>query len=136
MLFTFIMLAPNAHAELQGNPWVATYDTNDNPETQFALGETVRIKAFSHVTPYYIYVYEPDATLKMTIGPINTTSYSGDYGNITTNEGWWTLFILDTSAHYGVGQYFVIPVTPLGVATALSACFAGLGVRRLRRTKK
>jgi hypothetical protein len=128
------MLAPNVGA--QGNPWVATYDTNDNPETQFNLGDTVRIKAYSHVTPYHIYVYKPDGTLKKTIGPINTASYLGDHNDITTDLGWWTLNVLDAQAHIGVGQYFVIPQVPLGVAGALTACFAGLGVKRLRRKEK
>jgi len=130
----FIISAPNVHAE--ENPWVATYDTNNNPQTLFNQGDTVRIKAYSHITPYYIYVYKPDASLKKTIGPINTASYSGDHNDITTDLGWWTLNVLDAQSHIGVGQYQVIPEVPLGVATALTACFAGLGVRRLRRTKK
>lgn len=133
--FTSMMLAPNVHAE-EHNPWVATYDVSDNPETQFVPGETVRIKAYSHSTPYYIYVYDPSDTLVKSIGPIGTVSYSDDHDDITTDEGWWTLRVEDAEAHFGTGQYLVVPVTPLGVATALSACFAGLGVRRLRRSAR
>lgn len=137
MAFMLIMFAPNAYAEEQDNPWVATYDTSDNPKTQFNLGVTVRIKAYSHITPYHIHIFFPNGTLFMTIGPINPASYSGDFDNITTDLGWWTLQVFDKEAHYGSGMYFVIPTTPLGVATALAACFTGLGVvRRLRRTKK
>ena len=134
VVLAVVILAPNVKAE--GNPWVATYDTNDNPQTQFNIGDTVRIKAYSHIVPYYIYVYKPDGTLKKTIGPINTASYSGDHNDITTDYGWWTLTVIDASAHYGTGQYFAIPEGPLGVATAVTACFAGLGVKRLRRTGK
>jgi len=135
VIFTLIMLTPNICAGEQGNPWVATYDVNDNPQTQFNLGDTVRIKAYSHITPYYIYVYKPDGTPKKTIGPINTASYSGDHNDITTDIGWWTLNVLDTESHMGVGQYFVIPQVPLGVAGVLTACFAGLGVRQLPRKR-
>lgn len=133
-VLTFTILASKVSAE--GNPWVSTYDTNDNPQTQFNLGDTVRIKAYSHITPYYIYVYKPDGSLKKTIGPINTTSYSGDHNDITTDYGWWTLTVIDASSHYGTGQYFAIEETPLGVAAALAACFAGLGVKQLRTKGK
>lgn len=133
-VLTFIMLAPNVHA--QGNPWVATYDTNDNPQTQFNIGDTVRIKAYSHITPYYIHVYKPDGALKKTIGPIYTASYSEDHNDITTDFGWWTLTVIDASAHYGTGQYFAIPEVTLGVAAALTACFAGLGVKQVKVKRK
>jgi hypothetical protein len=108
----------------EGNPWVATYDTSGNPQTLFELGDTVRIKAYSHATPYYIYVIKPDGALKKTIGPINTPSYSGDHGDITTDLGWWTLNVFDKEAHMGVGQYHVIPEAALGTIGALSAAFA------------
>lgn len=120
----------------EDNPWVATFDTNDDPKTQFMPGETVRIKAYSHSTPYYIYVYKPDASLAKTIGPINNDQYSGDHNDISTILGWWTIHCIDASTHMGVGQYEVIPVAPLGTLGILGACFAGLGIKSLRTKRR
>jgi len=116
------------------NPWITTWDANDpnEPKTQFGIGEDVRIKAFSEM-PYEIKLLYPNGT-EITLEPMGLVGlYERVFpGSIMTLEYGDHKLSAGSETHYGVSWYFVIPEAPLGVATALIACLAGLGCKRLR----
>jgi len=82
---------PLAHAVTP--PWIETYDTSDNPTHVFDLGDTVRIKAHSDTTPYYIFVEDPNGVVVFA-DTSNTTDYSQDVPGITTTPGWWNITLV------------------------------------------
>jgi hypothetical protein len=114
--------------------WVITYDIFDNPTDVFDLGDTVRIKAYSEMTPYNIYVMDPsNVTIWSDVSL--TPNYSKDVATITTTLGWWHIKIGCESVPFAVAWYHVIPELPLGVLGALAACFAGLSIKKIRHRK-
>jgi len=128
--FSFIVLA-----QVQASPSVATYDTSDNPQNEFGLGDTVRIKAYSAANSYNLFIFDSDGDLNKTIGPITTHVYLDDHTDITGKLGTWTIFLLDSEWSFRVGQYHVIPVVPLGTLGIIGICFAGLSLAKVRQKK-
>jgi hypothetical protein len=133
MVFAFITLAPNVYAD--GNPWVATFKEDGTPSDVFDIGEKVNITAYSASTPYDIIVKDSDGVTRYT-DTSSTPRYSKVISGITDKLGWWEVKAGSAATFYASAWYKVIPEVPLGVVAVLTACFAGLGVKQLRRRRK
>jgi len=91
LVLALSVFMPRAHAVTP--PSIETYDTSDNPTTVFDLGDTVRIKAHSDTTPYYIFVEDPNGAVVFT-DTSNTADYLRDVTGITTTLGWWNITLV------------------------------------------
>ena len=139
----FATLLPLARAEEQQDPYVWIEDLDDDTEDYFeSPGETVRIWTYSSSVPYTVTIYRTDPGQSYGTGkpPPGVTWYRVesyvvsvrgwqhyDFSNTVPGGTWWKAEISGAS-----GTFFVIPEVPLGIIVALVACFASLGVRRLR----
>lgn len=108
LVLVLSVFTPLAHAP---SPWVKTYDTSDNPTTVFDLGDIVRIKAYSDITPYYIYVEDPTGITVFT-DTSNTASYSKDVTGITTTLGAWNITLVAQQLLCGVSILAVADLCP------------------------
>ncbi len=135
LAFILVVFTPLAHAEA---PWVKTYDTGNTPTEVFDIGDTVRIKAYSYMTPYRIVVKDTDGVTIFT-DISHTESYSRDVTGITTTLGWWTITLWGVyplhEIRYAVGWYHVIPEVPIGILAVTAACFAGLAFKRIQHRR-
>ena len=129
-----VTIVSQSYAVEPDNPMVWTLDVLDNPTEVFAIGDIVRIKAYSHYYPYDILVNDQN-NVTVWSDTSNAADYTMDVPGITTALGWWNIQAGTTETHFAVAWYHVIPEMPLGVVGVLFACFAGLGVHKIRRTK-
>jgi len=135
LAFMFIASAPQ-RTLAEENPMVWVEDEDGNIRELFYIGEEVRIKAYSRTTPYDIYVYDPDGNVHH-YWESNTQNYdSGLIDDITDELGWWEVQAGTATTRYASAWYEVIHEVPLGVATALTTCFAGLGLGLLRQRRQ
>jgi hypothetical protein len=128
---SFLQL-PHQAAATPTAPWILTYDTSDNLQQSFNLGEAVRVKSYADVQ-YYIIVVKPGNLPGFSIGPISGGSvYTDDRSDLSNVAGDWHLVLFDTTAEFAIGYFHVIPFAPLGVVGILGACFlvAGLKLRK------
>lgn len=130
-LFTLTLLfLVNSVMSASADPWVATYDTNDNPKDNFLIGETVRIKAYSYQTPYTIEVWtstdggETWTHVKNIIS--DSQWYSGDHDDISKPpaDRRYELRLYHANSKYATATYFVVP--ELGTLMVLAASFGAL----------
>jgi hypothetical protein len=133
IVLAFTTLAPNVYAD--GNPWVATFKEDGTPSDVFDIGEKVNITAYSASVPYDIIVKDSDGVTRYT-DTSSTPRYSKIISGITDKLGWWEVTAGSAETYYASAWYKVIPEVPLGVVAVLTACFAGLGVKRLRVRRK
>ncbi|UCG45135.1 MAG: hypothetical protein JSV58_07145 [Candidatus Bathyarchaeota archaeon] len=129
-----VTMVTQSYADVDPDTSVWTYDIYDNPTDVFNIGETVRIKANSKYYPYEIWVEDPYGT-EIWSDTSYAELYTMDVNGITTSPGWWTVKASSTEARIAVAWYHVIPEMPLGVIGVLFACFAGLGIHKIRRVK-
>jgi hypothetical protein len=139
-------LVPYARAD---PPFVYTDDLNDDTDDYFeSPGETVRIKSYAGFAPYEIRIFKSDPdqsypgpytgpwTYVTTITVTTTGWVDSDFIYNEEPKTWWKAQIYKDGVPYEYATYFVIPQVPLGVATILTACFAGLGLNKLRWARK
>jgi hypothetical protein len=131
-------LVPRGSAD-EPDPIVKIYDSTFTTETDYfaTCPVTVGIRTMSSIGPYDVLIVEPDGITTHTIA----TGVPGDgaWHDFTYNcakTGQWEAKAGSATIKYGVGSFLVVFEGPLGVATALTACFAGLGIKQLRRTRK
>jgi len=142
ILTAFLAVSSVPNVSASDNPIVRIYDSTFTTETDYfpTCPVTVGIKTYSAVGPY-------DVTLERKVAPdtwvlvttLGTGMSAGQWHPFTytcTQTGWWRAKAGSATIEYSVGSFFVIPEVPLGVATALTLCFTGLGITRLRRTRK
>lgn len=123
--------------ECETNPCVYTYDGIPTQICDtFDIGSNIGIIAYSVNTPYNIKVYDPDGGDPVWTDTSDQPLYdSGLVGGLTNKLGEWRVEAGPASSGFAVALYHVIPGMPLGVMAVLSACFAGLGTKRLLRRK-
>jgi len=137
-----VSIAPRVYAQEEHDPWVATYDTDNNPRDVFLVRETVRIVAYSSATPYTIQVWTSEdggtnwSHVKDITSPSN--NYLDDHMDISEPPAGrqYELSLFYSSKRYGIATYFVIPELPFGTAMGTTASFGALSglvtSRRLR----
>jgi hypothetical protein len=135
--FTLAMLASNVFAEEQQDPIVEIYDSSFTTKTDYfpTCPVTVGIQTYSAVGPYDVILVKPDGT-EITLA---TGVSAGVWYNFTytcDQTGWWRAKAGSTSIPFGIVSFLVIFEVPLGVVTALAACFAGFGVKQIRGRKQ
>jgi len=135
-IFTLLMLASNVFAE-EHNPIIKIYDSTFTTETDFfsTCPVTVGIKTYSAVGPYDVILEKPDGT-NITLATGVTAGVWHSFTYTCYQTGWWKAKAGSATIPFAIGSFLVIFEVPLGVLIALTACFAGLGVKRLRRTGK
>jgi hypothetical protein len=131
-------LVPRGSAE-EHNPSVRIYDSTFTTETDYftTCPVTIGISTKSSIGPYDVLIVEPNGITTHTIA----TGVPGDgtWHNFTytcSKTGQWEAKAGSVTIKYGVGSFLVILEGPLGVATALTACFTALGIKQLRPNKK
>ena len=135
LAFIFIILVPCARAT--HNPMVEIYDATFTTETDYfsTCPVTVGIKTYSNTGPYNVILVKPDTTeITLATGVAAGVWHSFTY--TCDQTGWWQAKAGLVTIPFGIGTFFVIPEVPLGVATTLTACFAGVGFNELRRARK
>ena len=134
-----IALSPKAYAE---PPWIRVYDKNGKLCDVFYPGDLINITAFCDIQylPFTLNITAPNGTVVYTKTGINTQTWTAKFSNMTDALGDWMVELLGTGGikyvkGYASGTYLVIPQVPLGVITALSACLAGYGLKKVRKKR-
>ena len=136
LAFMFLILVP--HASASDNPIIKIYDSTFTTETDYftTCPVTVGIKTYSAVGSYDVLLVEPDGVTTHTLAAGVAAGVWHSFTPTCDKIGWWTVKAGSINIPFSIGTFYVIPEVPLGVATTLGACFAGIFARQLRRTKK
>ena len=127
---TTIILTPKAYAAS-----VYTAKEDGTQTDKFAMGEKVRIIAYSSSCPYNIVIIDSNGITRYTVTS-NTPKYDQIWDNITDKPGWWEVKAGTASTSYATAFYNVIPETPLGTISMIIACFAAFGMSIFRKRIK
>jgi hypothetical protein len=119
------------------DPIVKIYDSTFTTETDYfsSCPVTVGIKTYSAGSPYDVILVKPNG-VEITLATGVTAGVWHSFTYTCDQTGWWAAKAGSNTVPFGIGTFFVIPEVPLGVVTALATCFAGLGVKQIRRRRK
>ena len=133
VLWTLAAATLIASTDAEENPVIWIYNEDGDVSDSFNIGDKVGIKACSATTPYDIYVYDPDGDERYHWQTGLEDWDSGLLTDISDELGWWEVKAGTTETHFATGYYQVIPEVLFGTLAAVGACFAGLGIIRIRR---
>lgn len=124
-----LALAPNGYT----NPNVYTAKEDGTPTDIFAMGEKVRITAYSsNPCPYEIIIIDSEGEVRFT-DTSDLPNYDRVWSGITDKNGWWEVKAGEASTHYATGFYHVVPESPFGTLSIVITCFAALGMILFRK---
>lgn len=132
-LWTLAAATLIASTDAEENPMIWIYNEDGDASDTFNIGDKVGIKACSATTPYHIYVYDPDGDERKHWQTWAEDFDSGLLTDVSDELGWWEVKAGTGRTHFATGYYQVIPEVLFGTLAALGACFAGLGITRIRR---
>ena len=137
-LFLAICALQVASAKAE-NPYVWVEDEQGNIRDLFHVGEKLRIVGYdgsgSQANPYKVTLYYSSDNGATWQEEWSSLCYQPDFdsgllSDATDKLGRWKVQLKNYECKYAVGMYNVIP--EVGILGALGACFAGLGIKRLR----
>ena len=137
-LFTITIMVQISYANTDENPIIHILDDETDMETDRfeKCPVDIVIETKSYNEAYDVLLEKWDGSNWVLVETLDTdVPADGEWHEFEytcTETGDWQVKAGKASTHFSIQQFFVIPEAPLGVITILAACFAGLGVRRIR----
>ena len=132
-ILTALTLISVAYAATATVATLHTTDADGNDKAKFDLGETIYIRWTADGTVNIKVEYEDGTTDGQWLGQPSTGVIAY---NPTKGAGYYSVYCTGAQARLvAYGTFLVIPEIPIGAVMAITACFAGLGLKSLKAKK-